>query len=240
VSLLVEVVNGRDALSQLPRFQNFLVEARLRLAHLCAAQRNWLAAAEEYRAILDQTSGHLDVWIEYASVLLLQENHEGYQQVCRRVLDRFGRSKKPEEQYMVARILALDPNKVSEPAETVQRAERAVAAFPRGGWYRHVLAVASYRAGRFDLAVEHCQQSMKIDPGWGGHVVNWLLLAMAHQRLGQARDAREWLDKAVRWIDQASQGKPKGADIDLPVPSWGDRLEIQLLQREAQSLRKSS
>jgi hypothetical protein len=40
----------------------------------------------------------------------------------------------------------------------------------------------------------------------------------------------------VQWIDQAGKGLPKETRFALPVSSWGDRLEIQLLRREAEDM----
>jgi hypothetical protein len=70
----------------------------------------------------------------------------------------------------------------------------------------------------------------------GGHVVNWLLLAMAQQRQGQQAEARRWLDKALQWIAQTGKVNPGGATGRLPVPSWSDHLEVLLLRREAEQL----
>jgi hypothetical protein len=56
---------------------------------------------------------------------------------------------------------------------------------------------------------------------------------MAHERLGHADEARQWLDKAAGWIEQAGKGLPKETRFALPLPSWSDRLEAQILRREA-------
>jgi tetratricopeptide (TPR) repeat protein len=175
---------------------------------------------------------------EHASLLLLQGDNEGYRQVCRRVLRRWGQSQNAQELYLVARTLALAPHDVAEPAKAVVLLETVVAVHPRGAWYRHTLAVALYRAGRFEQSVERGQKSMKDDPAWQGHVVNWLLLALAKHRLGQDAEARAWLEKAVQWIEQASKAHPGSALRRLPVPSLSDHLEVLLLRREAEQLLK--
>jgi tetratricopeptide (TPR) repeat protein len=171
-------------------------------------------------------------------VLSLQGDKDGYSQLCRRLRQRFGQSQNPKELYLLGRILVLAPQDVSEPAQAVALVEKAVAVHPREAWYRHTLAVACYRAGRFALAVEHAEKSMKNDPAWGGHVVNWLVLALGQQRQGQEDEARRWLDKAVQWIEQAPKANPAGATGRLPVPSLNDHLEVLLLRREAEQLLK--
>src|SRR3712207_7156044 len=46
----------------------------------------------------------------------------------------------------------------------------------------HALGAALYRAGRYEEAVERLRESDEV--GWFGPV-NWLVLALAHHRLGQ-------------------------------------------------------
>jgi hypothetical protein len=55
-------------------------------------------------------------------------------------------------------------------------------------------------------------------------------LALAHQRLDHAAEARKWLNQAVTWMDKNPQA----------VQSWGwrDRLTLPLLRREAEALLK--
>jgi len=57
---------------------------------------------------------------------------------------------------------------------------------------------------------------------------------MSHHRLGHPQEARTWLDRAGRWIEEAL-GKPdfriEGRQLD-----WRQRLELQVLRREAEAL----
>jgi hypothetical protein len=63
-----------------------------------------------------------------------------------------------------------------------------------------------------------------------------LVLALAHQRLGQAEEARRWFGKAMKWHtglarrkDQAAATCPRG----LYITDW---LEFHVLFPEAQAL----
>jgi tetratricopeptide (TPR) repeat protein len=210
---------------------------RQRRAQASSALGDWQPAIEDY-AKFPKLESNLEQSCEYAGALLLQGDNQGYRQVCRRVLQRFGQTQNPDELDLLARILALAAHDVTEPGQAVERAEKAVAVHPKEAWYLHTLAVAYYRAGRFALAVEHAQKSMQDDPAWGGHVVNWLLLALAHQRQGQEAEARRWLDKAVQWLAQAGKANPGGVTGRLPVPSLNDHLEVLLLRREVEQLLK--
>jgi tetratricopeptide (TPR) repeat protein len=212
-----------------------LAHLNLRRALLEAGQLR--QAAEEYRLALAQdASGDLEAWLDYASLLLLDKKDDAYRGACKSVLERFGKSEKGGDLYLLARILALAPNGVTEPALAVERAKKAVAGQSKAGWVLHTLALSHYRAGNFEEAVSGCRKSMTENPTWGGQVVNWFLLAMAHQRLGHKEEARQWLDKAVSWVDEAQKKLPRDTPLLLPVPSWSDRLEVQLLRREADAL----
>src|SRR5262249_12903295 len=143
---------GRQHTSDASRtgFQTSLAHVHRRLAQLYATRQQWPKADAEYLAVLNGSPNDVDVRSEYAGVLLLLDRGDAYQQVCRRVLERFGSSKDSGEMSVVARLPALGPGSGIEGAEVVQRAEAAVAANPASGSIRHTAALANYRAGRFE------------------------------------------------------------------------------------------
>jgi hypothetical protein len=79
------------------------------------------------------------------------------------------------------------------------------------------------------------EESLQADPKSGRAVLNWLWLALAHQRLGKPAEARRWLDKAQGWLDQYREGLPAHAeeDLGLHLHNW---LEAHVLRREAEAL----
>src|SRR5262249_14665152 len=97
----------------------------------------------------------------------------------------------------------------------------------------------AYRAGRFQQAVPLFEQSLQADPKSGRTVINWLWLALAHQRLGNAAEARRWLGKAQAWLDKYRDGMPTPAEDEfgLHLHNW---LESHVLRREAEALIASS
>jgi tetratricopeptide (TPR) repeat protein len=92
-----------------------------------------------------------------------------------------------------------------------------------------------YRAGRYQEAVPLFEQSLKADATPGRAVVTWVWLALAHQRLAQAEEARRWLGKAQAWLDQYRDGMPARAEeeLGLHLHNW---LEAHVLRREAEAL----
>jgi tetratricopeptide (TPR) repeat protein len=120
-------------------------------------------------------------------------------------------------------------------------AEKAVASHPKSQWCLYTLALAHYRAGQFKEAVQRSHESLKADPHWCGIPLNWLLLGMAYQRLGQPEEARQWMDKASAWRERASRGSsPKGEQATPPDVHLNDWLEFQVLWREAEELLKKA
>ena len=54
---------------------------------------------------------------------------------------------------------------------------------------------------------------------------------MAHQRLGHREEARKWLNRAIRSMEHSEYERSMEAAF-----FWDERLEMQLLRREAESL----
>jgi hypothetical protein len=65
-------------------------------------------------------------------------------------------------------------------------------------------------------------------------VVNWLWLALAHQKLGSRNEARQWLARATDWLDQQGGRMPVEArEMGSHRHYW---LEAHVLRREAEAL----
>jgi RNA polymerase sigma-70 factor (ECF subfamily) len=71
------------------------------------------------------------------------------------------------------------------------------------------------RAGRFQEAVPLLEQSLWAGAKNGRAVLNWLWLALAHQRLDNAEEARRWFDKAKNWLVRYRSGCPTA-----PMRNW--------------------
>ena len=105
------------------------------------------------------------------------------------------------------------------------------------GWSKHVLGLAYYRAGRHDQATACLGKALQDERDWEHNVLNWLVLAMAEQRLGHGAAARRWLDRAEKWIKQKTPGAGRGGSaFAVPGWHWRDALMVQLFRREAAAL----
>jgi tetratricopeptide (TPR) repeat protein len=202
-------------------------------AHI--ARREWGRASDGYARALKLSptdDGHF--WFEYAAVLLLSGDRRGYAKVCAGMVERFGRA--PDlRAYHVARACTLAPDSVPDVTRPGHLAQKELTSQAGEFWSLTEQGALAYRAGRFQQAVPLFEQSLRADPKSGRAVLNWLWLALAHQRLGKAAEARRWLGKAQTWLDQYRDGMPARAEgeLGLHLHNW---LEAHVLRRESEAL----
>jgi tetratricopeptide (TPR) repeat protein len=200
----------------------------------CAARREWAQAADGYARALKHgptEDGHF--WFEYAALSLLSGDRPGYARVCAHMVEQCGKAGGPRP-YHVARACTLASDAVAEAALPGRLAEKELQG-SREFWSLTEQGALAYRAGRFHEAVPLFEQSLRANPKPGAAVLNWLWLALAHQRLGKVEEARRWLGKAQGWLDQYGDGMPARAEaeVGLHLHNW---LEAHVLRREAEAL----
>jgi tetratricopeptide (TPR) repeat protein len=202
-----------------------------------AARREWSKAADCYaRALKFDPPEDGKVWFEYAAVLLLAGDRQGYAKVCARMVEKCGKTP-PQvlRPYHVARACTLAPGAVADAALPGRLARKELTDNAREFWSLTEQGALLYRASRFQEAVALLEKSLKADPKSGRSVLNWLWLAMAHHRLDNPEEARQWLDKAQVWLDRFGDGMPDRAEelLGLHLHNW---LEAHILRREAEAL----
>jgi WD40 repeat protein len=203
-------------------------------AYLAEAGRGrWEDAGADFAKAAELSRGW-QVWSsQHALVTLTSGERDRYRQICTAMLARFGQIEEPELANIVARTCCLAPDAVADRAGVVALARRAQAQKPANLDYLNTLGAALYRAGDFTGAQQCLAETAKARRA-KGNVWDWLFLAMTHHQLGQPNEAQRWLDKAVQALDQtAADRPPPGAGTLLP---WYDRLELELLRREATML----
>jgi tetratricopeptide (TPR) repeat protein len=221
-------------LARSPQAFDLAVRLRPKDRHLWAGRAQadvergqWKEAADDFaRAValsdIDERS------YEHAAVLLVLGDEEGYRKAASDMVDRLGDTRDPFLAYVLARTCSLVPKSVADPARAVAWARQAVADQADRGWYLHALGLALYRTGDFEAAVARLTQSEKTE--WVP-VLNWLVLAMAHHRLGHAAEADRYLGRATDFLDSRPPTKPFTAEMLSP-----DAEEAQILRREAEEL----
>jgi serine/threonine protein kinase/WD40 repeat protein/tetratricopeptide (TPR) repeat protein len=176
-----------------------------------------------------------EAWYSRAMLYLRDGNQGGYREICSDMLQRFGEG--------AAWTCTLTPHSGADPDRVVDLAEKLLAKSSRDHWHGTQVGAALYRAGRFEEAVKQLTEATELSahPYRTNMLHTWFFLAMAHQRLGHAEEARRWLDKAIQGTQEAlkpAAGPPgKSANPDGVLgPNWSRRLTLQLLRREAEQL----
>jgi serine/threonine-protein kinase len=195
------------------------------------ARCEWQQAAADYSQglALEEPTDRGEVWFEYAAAQLLAGDRSGYRQSCAQMVSRC--EKGSVRQYYCARACTLAPESTAEPRLAEQLTEQELRDFKATFWASTELGALAVRAGRCDPAIPYLKASLDADGRPGRAVLNWLWLALAHQKLGKDQAARQWLDKAADWLDQQeglmSQDTPV---LGLHRHNW---LEAHVLRQEA-------
>ncbi len=230
-------------------------EARARLGRLAEADADFVKVIELQEAQAPKGGGGQSAWqfvgrdspaltacYGRALLHLARGDEAGYRQVCEAFLGHFRKAYDDGVLGRVAWTCALGPDAVKDLAEAERMVQQPLRweterARQEQGWRQRTGTAApaepdhlttagalAYRRGNFKQAVTLLTQTRK-EYGTEGSAWDWLFLAMAHQRLGQRDEARQWLRRAVEWADRAAG--------EL---AWDRRLELQVLRRQAEAL----
>jgi serine/threonine protein kinase len=214
-----------------------------------AERGEWdMAVAEYAQSFEKKPPSDPYVWFEFACLRVQVNDAAGYHKLCSRMRERFGDSQDVEEVALLAHACVLAPGGAGDATAAIRLAERRlILTLPPShhyGWSVHLMGLAYYRAGQDQKAIEWLSKELQVDPDFrlpAGQleVRAWLVLAMAHDRLGHAGEARKWLDKAEQWLNQKTRDQlDKGARFAPPGWPWRDWLLVQLSRREAVQMLK--
>jgi serine/threonine protein kinase/tetratricopeptide (TPR) repeat protein len=200
-----------------------------------ARRLEWNKAAACYAQMLKiepRFDGHF--WFEYACLLLLSGDPEGYRQTCAHLMEESGKTLKMRT-YHLARVCTLVPDPGVDSKRVGEMADAELQASVTQFWSLTQQAALHYRAGRFAEALPLLEESLDVEKKPGRSLLSWLWLAMTYQRMGKVQEARLWLNKATEWMDQFKAGVLRVADRihGLDLHNW---LEAQILRREAEEL----
>jgi tetratricopeptide (TPR) repeat protein len=171
-------------------------------------------------------------WYQQALALVGAGQGAEYRALCARMLARGGSAPTPQ---LIVQSCRLLPDAVSDFAPVLKLAERLAAA-DQSYLILRLHGQILYRAGQFEAAVRQLDRALKARPGRPdlSSATDGFYLAMAHQRLGQADEARRWL-KWARDLAGEHEGPNATAQARAPEP-WFNRLVLQLVRQEAEDV----
>jgi WD40 repeat protein/Flp pilus assembly protein TadD/tRNA A-37 threonylcarbamoyl transferase component Bud32 len=201
------------------------------------AERGQWGSAEADLVIAVQKKGtnRFDSWEAHALFRLRAGDSAGYRQRLAGMLQRFGTTKKADTANSLAWACARAPG-MADPRRAVALAELSMQDDPEDPDRLNTLAATLYRAEQFDKAVECLNEAIRLRRKVGV-VLDWVLLAMAHHRLGHAEEARRWLKRAVDWGDRDTKNRPDSDDNPAQW-TWDNWFDLRLLRKEAEDLLK--
>jgi serine/threonine protein kinase/WD40 repeat protein len=202
-----------------------------------ATMGQWrLAAADYTRAFTFEPPDSPFRRFEHAVLCAAAGDAAGYRFACDHMLAMLGKTHGQAWLEYGAHAWVVAPEGTAKKAQALKLAEQRAAAMPNR-WSDHVLGLARYRAGHFKEADSVLQASLVRDPRWDGHVVDWLVIAMAQKQLGGPDESRRWLERAETWVSARLRGRPGGLDSAIPENwHWRDGILLHLLLREARAV----
>ena len=177
-------------------------------------------------------------WYELSMVHLARGSIELYKKTCASMLEKFKGTEDPVTARFVAWSCALAPDAVAEFSVPIALAQKAAEGHSKDPSCQNTLGAILYRAGRFEEALKRLTEADRLveEPDSTSRsppAYTWFFLAMAHQRLGDSKEAKQWLGKAAGWTDEvlAEHESSTGAKL-----VWSRRLTLRLLRKEAEEL----
>jgi tetratricopeptide (TPR) repeat protein len=197
-----------------------------------AALHRWDQAAADYWKAVELGASSDRVLSAHAILRLGVGDEKGYRRTCADMLERFGKTENPKIANNVAWVCSYAPDAVPDLTPAIELAAKVARSHPKKYATLNTEGAICFRAGKYAEAVAKLNAACKEHPRGGGPF-DYLLLALAHHRLKHDGAARDCLKEGLRLTELAEEGKLD--DPTLPMPLfWIQRLELQILRREAE------
>jgi tetratricopeptide (TPR) repeat protein len=183
-------------------------------------------AAADFAAVMDLGEPDQTLWEHLGLTLVATGDLDGYRKFCARLMKQYGDDTDPTTANALAWACVFAPRPVPDGERLVALARRAVADDPQNSNVLNTLGAVLCRVGQADEAVRRLREGMRLQ-AQGGTGWDYVFLALAEHQRGHADEARKAREQADAWFEKALHGRPQ---------SWGERLQMELLRREAQTL----
>jgi serine/threonine-protein kinase len=172
-----------------------------------------------------------DLWFEYAAVQLLAGDRPGYRKACAHLAAQWQPNGKVRA-YLVARACTLASESI-DVTQPLLRSRQEMAPSETEYWALTQQGAWEVRLGHPKEGVTYLERSLVADGRPGRAVLNWLWLALAHQKMGNPSEARRWLKKAADWLDQQGGQMPvETREMGSHRHNW---LEAHVLRQEIET-----
>jgi tetratricopeptide (TPR) repeat protein len=196
---------------------------------------DWESAAAQFTKALDVYPGEHWHWYLGGALLAYLNRPDEYRNHCRRMLNLFGDTQDPFIAERAGKLCLLLPGEHPNDSRAAQLCDKAMSMRPEVSWFQLASAIAKYRAGQFQDALDR----LRIADAQAGEQVYCRVLielfrAMSQHQLGKQEAAQDSLKKA---IDRLNATAPTAED-EVPDygPGWHDRLMGEVIRREAEAL----
>jgi tetratricopeptide (TPR) repeat protein len=246
---LGKLPEGINALQEGLRLNPEEAPARRHLAVAWARRGEWQKAAQDFALALDHSdkNDHWH-WYQLIPLRLASDDVAGYRRACQEMLERFGRTDKPEIAERIAKAFLLAPAAHDDLGPAMKLSEKAITGTEKHFQYRYFVltrALADYRAGRFADACKRIAAFAPRADRFGRTAVSnavfdsqaFAVLAMAKHRLGQPGEARAAMLSARAIVTRFMPAPKAGRNFDI---NWHDWLHCQALYQEADKLMAGS
>ncbi|MEQ8791195.1 MAG: caspase family protein [Pirellulaceae bacterium] len=200
---------------------------------VCVKSAEWAKASACFSKIQSLQPDDAWAWHTSALVELARSDRAEFRRICAQMVDDFADSEDASNLDAVAFTAALAPDCVKDIAPIAQLAKDLSAGSPESWAYLETLGAIQYRAGDYSQAVETLQKAIA-HHGKGGSAWMHLFLAMSHQRLGNAADAQQRLEKANEIVGMNTRNDLSTAADALG--SWERAVRLRVLCDEAHGL----
>jgi serine/threonine-protein kinase len=197
------------------------------------ARTEWKEAAKCYAELMELfPTDDGDLWFEYAASQLLAGDREGYRRAREHMLSRC-QPQGPMRPYLVARACTLAFESPEESGRALRAGSLELGRVRSEFWALAEQGAVQYRMNNLQSALRYIDQGLAADGRAGRAVLNWLWLALIHQKLGSPTEAQRWLAKANNWLNQQEGRMPLDTPLlGLHLHNW---LEAHILRQEAEA-----
>lgn len=207
---------------------------RARRGHVLAELAQWNAAGDDFAEVVRRAPEEAEAWSLYAVLRLYEGDATGYRRACAALLASQAKSRNCRIAYLTVSTCVLSADSGATGEQLVKLSQQALKREPRDPDYLCTQGAALFRAGEDRAAVQHLSEALAFE-GRRFCAREWLWLSLAYAHMGLPTEAREQIAKATPFL--SARGADHTAPEAVPLP-WVQRLQLELLRREAEKLLK--